>query len=178
MKNVVQRYVVNAGTTNLGAGSVSRNPLAERAFGFDGTTTDLLTRFDEPSAENWLGRDEAGRDVLLRLLIGGQTSLSIGLFGALSCTLIGTLIGAAAGYFRGVVDTVLMRFTDVMISLPGLPLLIILAAIDLGKLGVPQDFVNSGAAAYWRIILIVTLLGWTGVARLVRAATLSLSERE
>lgn len=153
-------------------------PLLQRLLGVDGTTTDLLKRFDDPSAEHWLGNDEAGRDVFMRLLIGGQTSLSIGLLGALGCTLIGTLIGAAAGYFRGRVDMVLMRFTDFMISLPGLPLLIILAAVDLTKLGVPQAFVNSGTAGYWRIIIIVTLLGWTGVARLVRAATLSLTERE
>mgnify|MGYP006276820121 CR=1 FL=1 len=152
-------------------------PLAA-ALGVDGTTTDLLKRFDEPSAEHWLGNDEAGRDVLVRLLIGGQTSLSIGLLGALGCTLVGTVIGACAGYFRGRVDMVLMRFTDFMISMPSLPLLIILAAVDLSKLGVPETFIKSGSAAYWRIILIVTLLGWTGVARLVRASTLALTERE
>jgi peptide/nickel transport system permease protein len=59
-----------------------------------------------------------------------------------------------------------------------LPILIILAALDLSKLGFSQDFIRSGAAGYWRIVLIVTLLGWTGVARLVRAATLSLTERD
>ena len=154
------------------------SPLLTYIVGLDGSTTDLLKRFDPPSAEHWLGNDEAGRDVLFRLLEGGKTSLSIGILGALGCTLIGTLIGASAGYFRGQVDMILMRFTDFMISLPSLPLLIILAAIDLSKLGVPQSFINSGAAGYWRIIIIVTLLGWTGVARLVRASTMSLVERE
>ena len=153
-------------------------PLLEAALGVDGATTDLLKRFDEPSGEHWLGTDEAGRDVLVRLLLGGQTSLSIGLLGALGCTLVGTVIGACAGYFRGRVDMVLMRFTDFMISMPSLPLLIILAAVDLSKLGVPEAFIKSGSAAYWRIIIIVTLLGWTGVARLVRASTLALTERE
>ena len=154
------------------------SPLLTYIVGLDGSTTDLLKRFDPPSAEHWLGNDEAGRDVFFRLLEGGKTSLSIGILGALGCTLIGTLIGASAGYFRGQVDMILMRFTDFMISLPSLPLLIILAAIDLSKLGVPQSFINSGAAGYWRIIFIVTLLGWTGVARLVRASTMSLVERE
>lgn len=153
-------------------------PTLGALWGLDGVTTDLLSRFEPPSAEHWLGHDEAGRDVMMRLLIGGQTSLSVGLIAALGCTLVGTVIGATAGYFRGQVDMVLMRFTDFMISLPSLPLLIILAAIDLSKLGVPQTFINSGAAAYWRIILIVTILGWTGVARLVRASTLALTERE
>ena len=153
-------------------------PTVGRWWDLDGVTTDLLSRFDAPSWSHWMGNDEAGRDVLMRLLMGGQTSLSIGLLGALGCTVLGTVIGATAGYFRGQVDMVLMRFTDFMISMPGLPLLIILAAVDLSKLGVPQTWINSGAAAYWRIILIVTLLGWTGVARLVRASTLVLTERE
>lgn len=152
--------------------------LLESLLGVNGTTTDLLMRFDEPSAKHWLGNDEAGRDVLIRLALGGQTSLSIGLIAALGCTVIGTVIGACAGYFRGRVDMVLMRFTDFMISLPSLPLLIILAAVDLSKLGFSTAFIRSDHAAYWRIILIVTLLGWTPVARLVRAATLALVERE
>jgi len=109
---------------------------------------------------------------------GGQVSLSIGLFAALGSSFVGTLIGATAGYFRGRIDMVLMRFTDFMLALPALPVLIILAAIDLTKIGFSQDFVRSGDAGYWRIVLIVTVLGWTTVARLVRAATLSLVERE
>jgi peptide/nickel transport system permease protein len=73
---------------------------------------------------------------------------------------------------------ILMRITDFMISLPALPILIILAALDLTKLGFSQDFIRSGAAGYWRIVVIVVLLGWTGVARLVRAGTMALTERE
>ena len=115
---------------------------------------------------------------MARLLRGGLTSLTIGLLGALGASLLGTLIGAVAGYARGRVDMVLMRFTDFMIALPALPLLIILAALDLSKLGFSADFIRSGAAGYWRIVAIVTLLGWTGVARLVRAATLALAERD
>ncbi len=153
-------------------------PLFERTLGVSATDTDLFTRFSPPGDGHWLGADDAGRDEFTRLLQGGQISLSIGLLGALGSSLLGTLIGAVAGYARGKTDMVLMRITDGIISLPVLPLLIILAALDLSKLGFSQDFIRSGAAGYWRIVLIVTLLGWTGVARLVRASTLALAERE
>jgi peptide/nickel transport system permease protein len=160
----------------LGASFAARPFEAWR--GVSGVSADLFSRFDPPSATHWLGADDAGRDELARLLRGGQVSLTIGLMGALGASLVGTLVGAVAGFFRGRVDMVLMRITDGIIALPTLPLLIILAALDLSKLGFSQDFIRSGAAGYWRIVLIVTLLGWTGVARLVRAATLALNERE
>ena len=150
----------------------------ENFLGVSGTETDLLSRFEPASAEHLLGADEAGRDVLARLLRGGQVSLSIGLLGALGASLLGTLVGAAAGYARGWTDTVLMRATDFVIGLPWLPMLVILAALDLGKLGLPEGFVRSGSAGYWRIVAIFTVLGWTGVARLVRASTLALAEQE
>ncbi|HEY2133898.1 MAG TPA: ABC transporter permease [Acetobacteraceae bacterium] len=153
-------------------------PLLENCLGVSGVTTDLFSRVDPPSAAHWLGADDAGRDELARLLRGGQISLSIGLIGALGASLLGTMVGAVARYFRGRTDMVLMRLTDGIIALPTLPLLIILAALDLSKLGFSQDFIRSGAAGYWRIVAIVTLLSWTGVARLVRAATLALNERE
>ncbi len=153
-------------------------PLVERAMGVSGIDSDLFSRFTPRDDTHWLGADDAGRDELARLLWGGQISLSIGLLGALGSSVIGTIIGSIAGYARGKTDMVLMRITDGFISLPVLPLLIILAALDLSKLGFSQDFIRSGAAGYWRIVLIVTVLGWTGVARLVRASTLALAERE
>jgi peptide/nickel transport system permease protein len=153
-------------------------PLYQRWWHVDGIDADLLSRFNPASWASPLGDDDAGRDELAHLLLGGQTSLSIGLIGALGASVIGTMIGAVAGFFRGRVDMALMRFTDGVLALPTLPILIILAALDLSKLGFSQDFIRSGAAGYWRIVLIVTLLGWTGVARLVRAATLSLTERD
>jgi peptide/nickel transport system permease protein len=152
--------------------------LFERLLDVSASETDLLSRFDPPQGHHLLGSDDAGRDEFTRLLAGGWTSLSIGLLGALGSSLVGTLIGAVAGYARGKTDMVLMRITDGIIALPTLPLLIILAALDLSKLGFSQDFIRSGAAGYWRIVVIVTLLGWTGVARLVRASTLALAERE
>ena len=152
--------------------------LFERWLGVSASATDLLSRFDPPQGAHWLGSDDAGRDEFTRLLAGGWTSLSIGLLGAIGSSFVGTIIGAIAGYARGKTDMVLMRITDGIIALPTLPLLIILAALDLSKLGFSQDFIRSGAAGYWRIVVIVTLLGWTGVARLVRASTLALAERE
>jgi peptide/nickel transport system permease protein len=152
--------------------------LVESWLGASGVEPDLLSRLDPPSVMHLLGADEIGRDELARLLRGGQTSLAIGLLGAMGASLIGTLIGAVSGYFRGRTDMVLMRFTDFVIAVPHLPILIILAALDLSKLGFTQEFIRSGAAGYWRIVIIVTLLGWTGVARLVRASTLALAERE
>ena len=152
--------------------------LFERWLGVSASETDLLSRFDPPQGAHWLGSDDAGRDEFTRLLAGGWTSLSIGLLGAIGSSVVGTIIGAIAGYARGKTDMVLMRITDGIIALPTLPLLIILAALDLSKLGFSQDFIRSGAAGYWRIVVIVTLLGWTGVGRLVRASTLALDERE
>jgi peptide/nickel transport system permease protein len=130
------------------------------------------------SAEAWLGRDELGRDVLVRLLYGGQVSLLVGIVSALVAASIGTCIGLVAGYRGGIADAVLMRFTDSIIALPLLPLLIVLAALDLSKLGVPDAIAQSEQISLYRIIVIVALAGWTTSARLVRGAALTLRERD
>ena len=153
-------------------------PVYERVMGVDVNDTDLLNRFSPPSAEHLLGTDEAGRDVLARLMYGGRISLLVGLFGAVSAAMVGTLIGLVAGYYRGRTESILMRITDGVISLPILPLLIVFAAIDLQKLGFSEEFVRSSAANFYRIVFIIALVEWTTVARLVRASTLSLMTRE
>lgn len=153
-------------------------PVYERVMGIDVNDTNLLRRFEAPSAQHLLGTDEAGRDVMVRLMYGGRISLLVGLFGAISAALLGTLIGLMAGYYRGRTEAVLMRVTDGVISLPLLPLLIVFAAIDLQKLGFSQEFVRSGTANFLRIVIIIALVEWTTVARLVRASTLSLMTRE
>jgi peptide/nickel transport system permease protein len=150
----------------------------QRILGIDPDTTDLFARFDPPSPGHLLGMDEAGRDVLLRLMIGGQISLLVGLLATAIGGVIGIVIGLFAGYFGGRVDGALMRFTDGMIALPLLPLLIVLGAVDLTKLGFSQDFAQSGAAGFWRIVIIIAIVDWTGTARLVRAATLQIRERD
>ncbi len=138
---------------------------------------DLMNRFSGPSAAHFLGTDELGRDVFIRLLYGGRVSLFVGLTAAVFSAAIGTAIGLFAGYFGGRLDAVLMRVTDGVISLPLLPLLIVLAAVDMAKLGLPETFVQSENVSLFRIVLIVALFGWTTVARLVRSSALTLRER-
>ena len=153
-------------------------PLFEAARGVDGTRVNLFAIFDLPSADAWLGKDELGRDVFQRLLQGGRVSLLVGAVTALCAAFIGTIIGLVAGYRGGWLDAFLMRFTDSVIALPLLPLLIVMAALDLNKLGLSATVIQSENISLYRIILIVTLVGWTTVARLVRGAALSLRERE
>ncbi len=153
-------------------------PVYERLMGVNVNDTNLLNRFSPPSAQHILGTDEAGRDVMARLMYGGRISLLVGLLGAVSAAMVGTLIGLIAGYYRGHTESVLMRITDGVISLPILPLLIVFAAIDLQKLGFSEEFVRSSAANFYRIVFIIALVEWTTVARLVRASTLSLMTRE
>jgi len=119
-----------------------------------------------------------GRDVFLRLLYGGRVSLFVALVAALAAAVIGTAIGILAGYRGGWADALLMRLTDTVIALPLLPLLIVLAKVDLAKLGLPAEAAHGEAAQLWRLIAIIALFGWTTVARLVRGATLSVRERE
>jgi peptide/nickel transport system permease protein len=147
-------------------------------MGLDPSATDLLSRYDPPSAEHWLGTDDAGRDELIRLMVGGQMSLLVGLLATGVGGVFGLIIGVVAGYFGGRTDALLMRFTDCMIALPLLPLLIVLGATDLTKLGFSADFARSGAAGFWRIVVIIAIVDWTAIARLVRAATLSIKERD
>jgi peptide/nickel transport system permease protein len=153
-------------------------PLVASLLGVDAESVDLFNRFQPASFGHPLGTDEIGRDVLIRLLYGGRISLFVGMTAALAAAVIGTIIGLAAGYFGGRTDAFLMRFTDGIISLPLLPLLIVLAALDLGKLGLPDELVVSENISLYRIVAIVALVGWTTVARLVRGSALALRERD
>lgn len=153
-------------------------PVISSLTGIDPTATDLFNRFADAGGANILGTDEAGRDVFLRLLYGGQVSLGVGLASAIASGVIGALIGLIAGYYGGYVDSLLMRTTDAVISLPLLPLLIVLAAIDLTKLGFSADTASDPAVSAFRMILILTVFGWTTAARLVRAETLALRQRD
>ena len=153
-------------------------PLVEHVLGLNSEAANLFQRNQPPSLEHPLGTDEIGRDLLARLLQGGRVSLAIAVVAALASAVIGTTIGAVAGYYGGRLDALLMRFTDGVISLPLLPLLIVLAAIDLSKLGIPPSVTQSEEINLYRIILIISLFGWTTVARLVRAETMTLKQRE
>lgn len=153
-------------------------PLVAMITGHDPEEVNLFRRLEPASWNHPLGTDELGRDCMLRLLYGGQVSLLVGIIGALAAASIGTLLGLIAGYFGGRFDAFLMRFTDGMIALPMLPLLIVLAAVDLDKLGLPANWTGSDKISMYRIIVIIALFGWTTVARLVRGATLSVRKRE
>ena len=153
-------------------------PLIADLRGIDPTETDLFRRFEGPSARHWLGTDDLGRDLFQRLLDGGRVSLLVGISGAVLSAILGAFIGVPAGYLGGRLDAFLMRLTDGVISLPLLPLLIVLAAVDPRKLGVPAEIAQSEMFSLYRIVVIVALTGWTTVARLVRAETLSLKARD
>jgi peptide/nickel transport system permease protein len=153
-------------------------PLIADLRGIDPTETDLFRRFEGPSARHWLGTDDLGRDLFQRLLDGGRVSLLVGISGAVLSAILGAVIGVLAGYLGGRLDAFLMRLTDGVISLPLLPLLIVLAAVDPRKLGVSAEIAQSEMFSLYRIVVIVALTGWTTVARLVRAETLSLKARD
>ena len=153
-------------------------PLIAQLRDVDPSMTDLHLRLEGPSARHWLGTDDLGRDLFQRLLDGGRISLLVGFMGAILSAILGAIIGVVAGYRGGRLDSLLMRFTDGVIALPLLPLLIILAAIDPAKIGIPQSLAQSETFSLYRIVAIVALTGWTSVARLVRAETLSLKARD
>lgn len=153
-------------------------PVIEGWLGHDALAVDLLNRLAPPSLDHPLGTDELGRDVALRLLYGGQVSLAVGIAAALAAAFIGTTIGLLAGFYGGWLDAALMRLTDWTIALPLLPLLIVLAALDLEKLGLPPEITQSESISLYRIVTIIALTGWTLVARLVRGATLSVRTRD
>lgn len=118
-----------------------------------------------------LGTDEVGRDLLSRLLFGARISLMVGLFAVLMEVIIGTTLGAVSGYYGGWIDWGIMRVTDVFLSIPLLPLLLVLTAIVAASS-------SKAALNFGVIVLIIGGLSWMSVARLVRASFLSLRERE
>jgi peptide/nickel transport system permease protein len=160
------------------AGLSLAGPLLAYVMGADPSSVDLLDRFAGPSVAHPLGTDELGRDMLLRLLEGGRVSLTIGIAAALAAAAVGTGVGLAAGYLGGWTDRVVMRFADGVIALPLLPLLIVLAALDLNKIGVPHAIADSPAISLVRIVVLAVLVGWTTAARLVRGATLVTRSRD
>jgi len=147
-------------------------------LGINSTSTNLLMRFRPPSETHWLGRDEIGRDVLLRLMYGGQVSFAVGIVATALTAIIGIAIGVTAGYAGGRTDNFLMRITDMMIALPLIPLLIVLGAVDLTKLGMSQQVAQSPLVIFLRIVIIIALVDWTTIARIARAGTLTVRERD
>lgn len=125
---------------------------------------DLLLGATGPSAEHWLGTDELGRDFLSQLLYAGRVSLSVGLGVGLLSTALGVAVGSAAGYFGGWVDELLMRTVDLFLIVPAIAIL----ALALQGLGTSPI----------TIVLVLSALGWTVIARVARSQVLSLREKE
>jgi glutathione transport system permease protein len=128
-----------------------------------------------PSYAHPFGRDPIGRDVFARVLEGTKQSLKVGLGVALISSLLGTALGAVAGFYGGWVDNLLMRFTDLVLTLPLLAVLLVLARFGDRVPVVGQTLSKRDATA---VLLVLSLLLWTPVARLVRGVFLSLREKE
>ena len=121
---------------------------------------------------HYLGTDKLGRDILSRLLYAGRISLAVALVVTVLVIITGTILGAVSGAFGGAMDTLLMRFTDVMLTLPDLPLLIILSS-SLRQFVALQNFLGSSLSVVI-IVFVLVLFGWMADARLVRGSVLSL----
>ena len=127
--------------------------------------------YRSPCAKHWLGTDKYGMDMLTRLMYGGRVSLMIGFIVIIIETVLGVILGGIAGYFGGWVDNLIMRLVDIFYCIPSMPIILILgAAMD-------QQRVEPGKRLIY-LMLILGILGWAGIARLVRGQILSLREQE
>jgi ABC-type dipeptide/oligopeptide/nickel transport system permease subunit len=130
-------------------------------------TLDLTNILHPPTTEahHYFGTDEIGRDYFSRVVFGIRTSVEVGLFVAFLSSIIGLIIGAIAGYYGGWIDNMLMRVTDLVLTLPALAILLVASAL-------------LGSGSQWRVSFILALFFWTGLARIVRGIFLSLREKE
>jgi peptide/nickel transport system permease protein len=139
---------------------------------------DLKARLGAPTEEHWMGTDSTGRDIFARIIHGGQISLFVGIIAVLISVSVGTIIGGLAGYFGGWVDSLLMRLTEAMLSIPQLFLLIVLGKFigrDIETINIlGYDF--SGSVII--VILVIGFTSWMFLARIVRANVLSLKEMD
>lgn len=137
--------------------------------GYTGEEINLRIAEHGPASNHWLGTDEYGRDVLTRLMLAGRISLTIGVASMLLSLLLGAVLGLVAGYYGGFVDALIMRFADLLMSIPGLPLLIVMAAV-LSELKVAPE------SRIYIVMILLSVIGWPSLARLIRGQVLSLRE--
>lgn len=137
---------------------------------YDLNTFDLAQKKLPPSSKHWLGTDEQGRDVLLRLFLGGRISILVGLLAAGVEIVLGTIIGGAAGYYGGWIDNILMRFAEIVYSVPFTPTVISISAALMWKV--------SSAQKMYLVMVLIGILSWPALARMVRGQILSLREQE
>src|SRR5690242_3656867 len=136
---------------------------------------DFTARMEVPSAVHPFGTDDLGQDLLARMLYGGRISLAVGLAAMMVSIVVGTLIGAVAGISRGSVDAALMWLTDLFLSLPTLPLLLLLIYLFRDRL---KQVVGPELGVFMLVVIVIGGFRWMQVARLVRAQFLSLREKE
>ena len=137
----------------------------------DITEVDVLNAKQAPSMVHWFGTDSSGRDILTRLMLGGRISLMVGLVTTAVEIFIGAFLGCVSGYYGGKVDAVLMRVVDVFLSLPAMPILIMISAI----------FSDRHVPGQWRIYLLMLILaamGWAGICRFFRGQVLTVREMD
>jgi peptide/nickel transport system permease protein len=141
-------------------------------------STDLKARLSPPSAEHWFGTDSVGRDVFNRVIYGGQISLFIGVMAVLFEVTLGTTIGGVAAYFGGAADSVLMRFTEAMLAIPSLFLLIVLAKFIGRNVGQVTILGRTFSGSIGIVILVIGITSWMFLARIVRANVLAIREMD
>lgn len=144
----------------------------------DPYTMEILARFSPPDHAHLLGTDESGRDFLARVIYGARVSLGIALLSAAASVLIGVLVGSLAGYYGKWADNLLMRFTDMLLALPLLPVMILLAALDFSKIPGLRLVVGNQDTGVAKLVFILVIFSWMTVARLVRGQILKLKELE
>ena len=132
--------------------------------GHDPNAMDAMARLTKPGAAHLFGTDDYGRDYLSRALYGGRVSLLVGFSSMVVATFVGVLVGVISGYFGGWIDNLLMRMLDIIMSIPSFLILLLLSVYLKPSIG--------------NLIIIIALLMWMNVARVVRAETLTIKERE
>jgi peptide/nickel transport system permease protein len=140
-----------------------------------------FTRIDAPPSWSYpFGTDSLGQDILARILWGGRVSLAVGVLAATVAILLGTAVGAVAGFFGGFTDGLLMRIVDLFISLPTVPLLLLISFLfrDSMMNFFDERFGNGNLGVFFLIVAVIAVLSWMPTARLVRASFLSLKEKE
>jgi peptide/nickel transport system permease protein len=143
-------------------------------WGGSGTKIDFTKSLEGPSFEHPFGTDDLGRDLLARSLVGGRVSIAVGLIAVFLAITLGLAVGAFAGYFRRL-DNPLMRLTDMFLSLPVLPVLLVLVYLFRETL---KSIFGPEMGVFLMIVFVIGILTWMPVARLVRASFLSLKQKE